>query len=298
MYCFFSLHITKVKTMQKLLPDLFIFGGDNIYGDYNYTFKKLEKDYWFQNSRPSYNEFKKHVPIIGIWDDHDYGMNNGGADFSGKVQSQKDFFDFMLVEADSPRRNQEGIYTSYLFGPVGEQVKVILLDGRYFRTAKTILGEKQWAWLEEEIKNSKATFHLIVNGTAIFYPNYKKGEEWVDVPGEKEKLVQLLEKYKPSGTLLISGDKHSSAFIKASIGGKVWHEFMTSGLTHSLIGKRPKSDELSRRSKEKVNFDIYVGRSFGEILFNWDKKPSMTINIRGVKYGKVKKTRTLFASEM
>ena len=284
--------------MQKLSPDLFIFGGDNIYGDYKYTFKKLEKDYWFQNSHPHFMEFKKHVPIIGIWDDHDFGLNNGGAEFSEKEASQQYFLDFMMVEADSPRRKQEGIYTSYIFGPKNQQVKIFLLDGRYFRTKTTILGEKQWLWLEEEIKNSKAVFNLIVNGTAIFYPNYKKGEEWVDVPGEKERLIALLEKYKPSGTLLISGDKHSSAFIKASINGKVWNEFMSSGLTHSIIGKRPKSDELSRRTKEKVHFDIYVGRNFGEILFNWDNIPSITLNIRGVKTGKIKKSKTLLVTEM
>jgi len=286
------------KAMKKLSPDLFIFGGDNIYGDYKYTFKKLEKDYWLQNSHPGYMEFKKTVPIIGIWDDHDYGLNNGGAEFSGKKASQKDFFDFMMVEADSPRRNQDGIYTTYVFGSKGQQVKIILLDGRYFRTKNTILGEKQWLWLENEIKDSRAKFHLIINGTAIFYPNYKKGEEWVDVPGEKEKLIALLEKHKPSGTLLISGDKHSSAFIKASINGKIYHEFMVSGMTHSMIGKRPKSSQLSRQTKEKVNFDIYVGRNFGEILFNWEENPSMTLNIRGAKYGKIKKSRTLKLSDM
>jgi alkaline phosphatase D len=286
------------KNMLPLKPDLFMFGGDNIYGDKKYTFPGVEWDYWVQNSRPSYHKFKKHVPIIGIWDDHDYGKNNGGEEYKDKKNSQRHFLDFMQVESDDPRRNQEGIYTSYVFGPIHEQVKIILLDARYFRNKKTLLGEKQWQWFEDQIRNSTAKFHLIANGTAVFYPNYKSGEEWIDVPGEIERLIELLTKHKPSGTLLISGDKHHSAFIKAKINGKIWHEFMSSGMTHSLIGKKPNSTDLALASGFPVNFDLYVGRNFGEIQFNWNDEPSLTLNIRSAISGKIKKTRTLYLKDM
>lgn len=279
------------KTMLKLEPQLFIFGGDNIYGDKSYTFPGVDWDYWLQNGRPSYHEFKKKVPIIGIWDDHDYGINNGGADYPHKVSSQQSFLDFMLAEADDPRRSHEGIYTSYTFGPKGREVKIILLDVRYFRTAKTILGKAQWEWLDEQLTNSSAKFHLIVSGTGVFYPEYKHGEEWLDFPGEIDKLVDLLIKRKPSGVLLLSGDKHHSMFIKAKYKGKVWHEFMSSGLTHS-IGFKPKASEIP------ATFDVYIGRSFGEILFNWSDDPYLTLNIRTVKSGKIKKSRKLYLKDM
>lgn len=286
------------KTMLKLKPQLFIFGGDNIYGDKFYTFPGLKWDYWLQDSRPNYQKFKSQVPIIGTWDDHDYGVNNGGAEYIYKSRSQHEFLDFMMAEEEDPRRTQEGVYTSYTFGPKDQQVKIILLDVRYFRTKESILGEKQWAWLDKELTNSSAKFHLIMSGTAVFYPNYKHGEEWIDIPGEIEKLATLLIKRKPSGVLLLSGDKHHSAFIKAKVRGKIWNEFMSSGLTHSLIGKKPKSEEISFISNVPANFDLHVGRSFGEIQFNWNDEPSMTLNIRSVKSGKVKKTRTLFLKDM
>lgn len=55
----------------------------------------------------------------------------------------------------------KGIYISYL-GAAGKQVKMILLDGRYFRTDKMILCEVQWNGLEDEIKNLMSSFILLL----------------------------------------------------------------------------------------------------------------------------------------
>jgi alkaline phosphatase D len=286
------------RNISKLKPDLFIFGGDNIYADRFYTFKKIERDYWLQNHQPSYRKFLKTVPIIGTWDDHDYGLNNGGEEYLEKSNSQKHFLDFMHAEQDDLRRTQEGIYRSYVFGSGNQQVKILLLDVRYFRNKATILGQKQWSWLEKELKNSKATFHLIVSGTAIFYPDFKNGEEWVDVDGEVQRLLAILAKHQPKGTLLISGDKHHSAFVKVQSHGKIWHEFMSSGMTDSVIGKKPTSVELASKSDIAANFELYVGRNFGEILFHWNKIPSITLNIRSSVTGKIKRTRTLSLKDL
>ena len=51
---------------------------------------------------------------MATWDDHDFGFNDGGAEFPGKVQSQKDFVDFW-DPADSVRRDREGVYDSRIF---------------------------------------------------------------------------------------------------------------------------------------------------------------------------------------
>lgn len=65
-----------------------------------------------------------------------------------------------------------------------------------------------------------------------------------------------------------------------------------------MIGERPKSEKLSMQSGYKVNFYIYVRKNFGERVFNWDESPSITLNICGIKSGKIIKTRKLFALEM
>ena len=54
-----------------------------------------------------YAAFVKRTPVIGIWDDHDYGINDGGKMFSYREESQEVFLDFIGEPKDSPRRRQQ-----------------------------------------------------------------------------------------------------------------------------------------------------------------------------------------------
>lgn len=67
------------------------------------------------------------VPVIGIWDDHDFGINNGGMEYSDKDGSQALLMDFLGEPADSPRRSREGVYASYTFGSSYPVVQIVLL---------------------------------------------------------------------------------------------------------------------------------------------------------------------------
>ena len=44
--------------------------------------------------------------VIGVWDDHDYGINDGGKDFKLKNQTRDVFLDFVGEPEDSARRLQ------------------------------------------------------------------------------------------------------------------------------------------------------------------------------------------------
>ena len=87
-------------------------------------------------------------------DDHDFGMNNAGGEWSEKVFAQKAFLDFLGEPAASPRRKREGVYESYTFRGLGRHknrsVRLILLDLRYkmSRERGVLMGEDQWSWLE------------------------------------------------------------------------------------------------------------------------------------------------------
>jgi alkaline phosphatase D len=41
--------------------------------------------------------------VIGTWDDHDYGLNDAGKEYSGKVFSQRLMLDFLDEAEDSSR---------------------------------------------------------------------------------------------------------------------------------------------------------------------------------------------------
>ena len=76
--------------MQKDNPELFIFLGDNIYGDTE-NMAELQLKYRKLGDKPGYIDFKKKVPIVATWDDHDYGVNDGGKEYPKKVESKKIF---------------------------------------------------------------------------------------------------------------------------------------------------------------------------------------------------------------
>ena len=232
-------------------PDAFIWGGDIVYADTDEV-NKIRAFYQMQNKVPAYASLKEQVFITGTWDDHDYGLNDGGEEFVAKKASQQAFLDFMDVPMDSPRRKRGGVYSSQLIAKPNGLVKIINLDTRYFRTgltndarkgrrykpnptgAGTILGAAQWKWLEKELLSSKADFNLIVSSIQ-FLSDEHGFEKWANHPSEVEKLKKLIAKSKAKGVIVLSGDRHISEFSKTNIDGLPYPliDFTSSGLTHS-----------------------------------------------------------------
>ena len=232
-------------------PDVWIWGGDIVYADTD-DVERLRAIYAMQDTVAGYAELKKEVPVIGTWDDHDFGVNDGGADFAIKAESQQVFLDFMDVPADSERRNQEGVYASHEYELPSGKVKIIVLDTRYFRSdliksedaqrryeptmdsTATILGAKQWQWLENELNQSEADFNLIMSSIQVLSGEHGF-ETWGNFPLEVKKLESLIAQSGAKGVVLLSGDRHISEFSKTDITGLSYPliDFTSSGLTHS-----------------------------------------------------------------
>ena len=70
-----------------LEPDLWIWGGDNVYADTD-NMEELQEYYSELKSVPGYKALVALTPVIGTWDDHDYGLNDGGAEFAARKASQ------------------------------------------------------------------------------------------------------------------------------------------------------------------------------------------------------------------
>ncbi len=232
-------------------PDIFIWGGDNIYADTE-DMGKMKAMYLEQKAIPEYAALDKSVLITGTWDDHDYGMNDGGQEFTKKRESQQLFLDFMEVGRDDPRRNREGVYSVQIISKPEGQVKIINLDTRYFRTPLTdgssqgkrylpnnygdgtILGDAQWTWLENELSNSEATFNFIVSSIQ-FLSNQHGFEKWANHPHEVDKMLRVIKNSGAKRVILLSGDRHISEFSKMETDQLPFPliDFTSSGLTHS-----------------------------------------------------------------
>ena len=91
-------------------PDVWIWLGDNIYGD-SEDVAVLKAKYDQQRSNPIYQQLRQSASIVGVWDDHDYGVNDGGKEYPRRKESQQLMLNFLDVPSNSPLRRQEGAVT-------------------------------------------------------------------------------------------------------------------------------------------------------------------------------------------
>ncbi|NHF61160.1 alkaline phosphatase family protein [Flavobacteriaceae bacterium TP-CH-4] len=261
-------------------PNIWIWGGDNIYADTD-DIEQLRGMYRAQQEVKGYKRLTKRVPVVGTWDDHDYGLNDGGREFTAKRESQQEFLDFMGVPKDSPRRKQEGVYTVHDFQRWNGSIKIIVLDTRYFRTSLTpdtetdkrikpnrygegtLLGDVQWQWLENQLKTSEADFNLIVSSIQVL-SNEHGFECWGNFPHEVDKLKKMIVESGAQGVLFLSGDRHISEFSQTRVEGLSYPliDFTSSGLTHAY------SDFKGEPNPFRVG-EVVSTESFGLLRFDF-----------------------------
>lgn len=328
-------------------PHLFIHLGDNIYADIKQPTKLFGKERnagpykntprflpvspqetkikydLLKYGQPGYVALRNKAQIVGTWDDHDYGLNDAGKEFEGKDASQQVMLDFFDEPADSPRRKQQGVYAAYTYGPVGKKVKVILLDVRYHRdpigSDGTMLGEVQWRWFEDELRNSDAQIHIIgssiqvvTNFSAMSQPFFSV-ESWSMFPTERSRLYALLHDTNASGVVFISGDVHFGEIARFDCGLTYpVYDFTSSGLTEAVKDKAPfpLSVVLAycswimphtmriMNSRCTTKSCIYGKVNFGTFEIDWEANPvTVNANIRDV-HGRPMLGETLYLSEL
>ena len=277
------------KDIRENKPNLWIWLGDNIYGDTE-DMVAMEGMYKSVKYHPDYLALKKNCPVIGIWDDHDYGVNDGDKNYPKKVESKKLLLDFLGVHPQAPVRQREGAYQVYEMGPEDKKIKIILLDARYFRDelqpnpgpesryfvneTGDILGEAQWEWLEKELTNSTAKIHLIGSGIQ-FLPEEHGYEKWANFPTARKRFLDLLVKTKPASTILMSGDRHIAELSKMDLEGLGYplYEITSSGLTHSYT----KADESNRYRQGP----LISSKNFGLLKINWENgQPVVNVEVK------------------
>ncbi|MDN5201682.1 alkaline phosphatase D family protein [Fulvivirgaceae bacterium BMA10] len=266
-------------------PDLFIFLGDNIYGDTK-NMDTLKMKYQQLGSKDSYINLKNHMPIIATWDDHDYGWNDTGKSYPFKEESKEIFLDFFEEPKSSERREHNGIYHSYIHTYNDQKLQIILLDGRTFRddlkpyngeldddkrysfytkdyaphteNTPTFLGEEQWSWLENELKK-EADIRIIGSGTQ-FGIEWNGYEAWANFPHEREKMLDLIKNTKAAGVFFISGDVHYSEISKLNTDFYPIYDFTSSGLSSTWLFATP--------NKNRIEGPI-MDNHFGLITIDW-----------------------------
>ena len=264
-------------------PELFIFAGDNVYGDFRTPdAAALKRAYDKAATVEGYRRLRETVAHLAIWDDHDFGQNDGGAAFPHKAISKDLFLEFWKVPPDDVRRRRDGLYDSRIVGPAGMRVQVILLDTRWFRSAlkptdqrdapgkerylpdpdpaKTVLGDAQWAWLAEELRKP-AEIRLLVSTIQVLAEGHG-WERWGNFPLERQKLFDTIRTSGARGVVFLSGDRHIGALYRETVAGlPTLYELTSSGLNRTFA--------FSKEAGPNRIGPLYAAANFGVVDIDW-----------------------------
>lgn len=266
-------------------PDVFVFLGDNIYGDTE-DMDELRAKYAMLGAKPGFAELKRRgTRILATWDDHDYGRDDAGREYPKKVESREIFLDFFGVPADSPRRSRDGVYGAHAFGPPERRIQILLLDSRYNRSGlrrgpkpanellgsyvpndspnATMLGDAQWAWLEARLREPAVL--RIVCCSIPFVPEFTGHETWANMPRERRRLIDLIDATGAEGVVFVSGDTHWAELSRLDREGKYpLFDLTSSGMTETWIGAAPNVHRIG---------EACTDANFGTIRVRWDAAP-------------------------
>ncbi len=283
------------NTLVQRDPDVFLFMGDNVYIDES----TLRNDSTIEVFRSDYERLSKskgfqrliqsETNIFATWDDHDYGLNDSGAEFSLKALSQKQFLNFWYsvpFDIDLP----QGVFQAHFLKFFGNRIQFILLDTRSFKSpwkrdstwrhcrvgqvvptedeSKTLLGKEQWRWLESRLEQ-EADLHILVSSIQVI-PIDHCWERWGGMPHERDRLIRLISRASAQ-TILLSGDRHLAEASKLSTTEHEdlsidLYEFTSSSMT-SGVGFGANEENRYRMSENNVRVN-----NFGWLTIDWNEE--------------------------
>lgn len=258
-----------LRRVVERQAELFIYLGDNIYGD-SRDINVLRHKYSKLANKDEFQALRAAVPTLAIWDDHDYGENDAGKEYPLKEESAELFMEFWHVPAHRPNRSRPGIYDAYRFEDGDHVLQVILLDTRTFRDPlmrnpgglltyvfpkqpgsnfknsyrpdpnpdKTLLGEAQWAWLKERLLEPADV--RILCSSIQFGHEYNGYESWTNLPAEQQKMIDLILHTRAEGVIFVSGDVHWAEISRRDVeGGYPLYDVTASGINQDWPSTEP-----------------------------------------------------------
>lgn len=231
-----------LRSIAETPADLFLMIGDNVYGDKDgFAYRtgdadltELRESFSDLAAREDFQAVRKAHPMMVAWDDHDYGLNDGGKRFAFRRLSERIHERFWGL-ANKDVGAWPGTYYARTFGPEGQRTQIIMLDTRFFRSDLTdtddgrvkgqerylpstdpnqdMLGNDQWTWLENELQKP-ADLRLIVSSIQVI-PDVHGWEAWSRLPAERARLYGLINETGANGVVFVSGDRHAAYLYRA-----------------------------------------------------------------------------------
>jgi alkaline phosphatase D len=266
------------NTVSNFAPHLFIWLGDNMYGD-SLESSILAEEYRRARDVPNLQPVIRKVPQLAVWDDHDYGLNDHDRTNPIKEEALAVFKQYWPNPSyglpDTP-----GVFFKYAYGGVD----FFMVDCRYYRdpnadpdtAEKTFLGAQQLKWLKEELAASDAPFKVIVSGSGWTAAKGEGGDSWAAFLHERDALFEYIRTNEITGVILLSGDTHVgelNAIPWSDNEGYDFYDLVSSPLA------QPASDNWRNRNPEVRLRPGFERPNVGVLSFDLTSTPTLTFNL-------------------
>ena len=285
------------ETIKTENFDLFLMMGDNVYGNSDSEdLKELRLAY--NKQKQNFKKLNLVFPIEAVWDDNDYGLGDGGKEYPFKESSKELFLDFWDVSADDPRRKREGIYHEIKKIYNGNSIQILFLDTRTFRdnlkpsddrgavgkeryipffdNSLTMLGDKQWQWLEQKM-SEKTDYRFIISSIQFLAVGHG-WECWNNLPYERQRLIDLIDTSGLQHTVFLSGDRHRGGLYRFKTKSEKIISEMTSSSLNVPYANSEEPGPLRIRS-------TYSKENYGTIQLD-ELQDSVSITLKNIE-GKI-----------
>ncbi|MBI5683665.1 MAG: alkaline phosphatase D family protein [Verrucomicrobia bacterium] len=212
-----------MEAIRKLQPDFFVGAGDNVYYDHPVaksatTQPEMRRKWHEQFVQPRLVSLFGDVPAFWMKDDHDYRFND--ADPTGdKAPAHALGINTFLeqVPVVDPAERKPTTYRTYR---VNKFLQIWMIEGRDYRSAnsladgpnKSLWGATQKAWLIQSLRNSDATFRLIISPTPMIGPDDgTKRDNHTNPDGfrkEGDAFFAWLKERGMKNVFILCGDRH------------------------------------------------------------------------------------------
>ena len=282
------------KTIKAENFDLFLMMGDNVYGNSkSKDLKELRVAY--NKQKQNFDKLDFDFPIEAIWDDNDYGLGDGGKEYNLKEKSKELFLNFWDIPTNDPRRQRNGLYHEVIQNYDGKSIQILFLDTRTFRdnlkptddkgavgkeryvpfpdTSLTMLGKEQWQWLAKKISKS-VDYRIIVSSIQILAVGHG-WECWNNLPYERQRFIDLLDKSNINHTVLLSGDRHRGGHYQLKTkSNKIISEMTSSSLNVPYSNPEEPGPLRIGGTYSKENYGV---------IQMYESKDSLSVMLKNIK---------------
>lgn len=170
-----------LETISQLNPDFVILNGDCVYYDHPWktrakTQTELRKKWHEQFVMPRFVKLFAHTPTYWLKDDHDHRYNDSDTTGDEEPSNPLGIATFReqvpILEPDSNK-------PTYRTHRMGKDLQLWFVEGRDYRSRnsmpdgpeKSLWGNEQREWLQRTLKESDATFKILISPTPMIGPD-------------------------------------------------------------------------------------------------------------------------------